>query len=187
MATRPAMVTMDFPFWVWAKHRAAKVIDVTAGRDSPRVLDIGAGPGHFAVICKQLKADYLGVDVELVPLAGSTRRHIYDDLLEIFDYTRQEYRISAQSSLGELGQFDLITCLMGTFCSIMDEKGAMRPWTVAEWSEFMDRLMAEALTPGGRVYFQLSRQYITDETFKYLAAIALTADRDRGVYTFRRP
>lgn len=178
---------LDFPFWVWAKYRTANALNLSDHSQAPRILDIGSGPGHFALICKKrMGLPYLGIDLKLRPPPDSTPRHLYDDLQSLFGYARKEYRVISESNLGELGQFDLITCLMGNFCATVDPVNTFRPWDVEDWAMFLDTTAKQALLPGGRMYFYLAREFINDDVHAYLSSRAETADRERVIYTFRR-
>jgi SAM-dependent methyltransferase len=178
---------LDFPFWVEAKNRTANDLNLTDHSQALRILDIGSGPGHFALICKKrMGLTYFGIDLKLRPPPDSTPNHLYDDLRSLFGYAREEYRVDAQSNLGELGQFDLITCLMGNFCATVFSANEYRPWDVEDWAMFLDTTAKQALLPGGRMYFYLAREFINDDVHAYLSSRAETADRERVIYTFRR-
>jgi SAM-dependent methyltransferase len=104
-----------------------------------RVLDLGSGPGYFALICRTEGHHPLALDVDDDPL--------YAELTRYFNLPFVIHRIEPKRPLPSAGgPFDLITA----FRSCFDVKADGSPWDGEDW-EFLLRDLRSQLTPNGRV------------------------------------
>jgi hypothetical protein len=98
-------------------------------RSNLRTLDLGSGAGHMGLI-----ANFFGHSAE-----GIDCYHIYDRLREFWKQQAVVHRIEARTPL-PVGRFHSIT-------SILTNYG--RDWSIEEWDEFLSRVLADHLEPGG--------------------------------------
>lgn len=175
----PQVKYLDFPFWSISKLATAKSLGLNqAARHT--VLDIGAGPGHFGVICKHLGHQHLGLEVPLIPDLPDQAVHLFDQLCDIFRVERFRERIEAGKALQVPGRFSLIVCLMGTFMAYGTEEG--RPWNWDNWRFFLNDLAVNHTYPHSLLYFHLSTNYLPEIIRSNLAKIAIRADTVKNVY-----
>lgn len=173
---------LDFPYWVASKFRVAQIL----GLEGPprRVLDIGAGPGHFGHVCRYLGHDYLGLDLPTLAAGPVATRPLYDDLCEFFGVRKLGRRITAHVPLGLPGRYDLLTCLMGNFNVVRESATQVRPWGWAEWRFLLGELIEHNMAPGFRMYFQVGRSYVPPEVWVEIERRAVRADRAASVFSF---
>lgn len=100
----PPLKDLDLPFWSVSKLSVARKVGLDR-RPGARVLDLGAGPGHFALVCRYYECDYLGVDLWQQPEGAPDA--LYDDLRGLFDYDRLDLRITPQVALDGIGPVDV--------------------------------------------------------------------------------
>ena len=162
----PEQKYLDLPFWIKGKFGVAKTLDLES-RQGSKLLDIGAGPGHFGLICKYYGVDYLGLEIPLTHWVSSVEQHLFDDICRYFGIRRKTLKVTAGVliSLGE--RFDILTCLMGNFSAFesrlanvpVDESVAW-PWPV--WAAFLsdavDNVMVEKEF---EIYMQVGREYFS--------------------------
>ena len=111
-----------------------------------RILDIGCGTGYFLHICRFLRHDVVGLDIDILP--------IYREMMQLLGLRRIVWEVKPFQRLLDLGQpFDLITCFMICFNGHKSET----VWGSAEWRFFLDDLESR-LRPGGRIQLQFNRE-----------------------------
>ena len=138
---------LDAPFWLWDKTRLA--VDLNIDRAPPRrVLDIGAGCGHFPFLCQAAGAEMLGIDIELA---------LYRDVTAMLGLDILLHRIERGAELPDLGApFDLVTMIWVTFdYAVIGADGRRAYWTVADWAGFINRI-ARRCADGARLYLELN-------------------------------
>jgi SAM-dependent methyltransferase len=136
--------------WIDINIRRIREIELDLTRPK-RILDLGCGAGYFLHIAQLLGHKGLGLDVDYVPM--------FAEITRLLGVRRVISRIEPFTPLPDLGEeFDLITAFMICF----NNHKQPNLWDVPEWEFFLDDL-AKYLTPRGRVWFELNREY--DETF----------------------
>jgi len=138
---------LDAAFWLWDKTRLA--VDLDIDRAPPRrVLDIGAGCGHFPFLCQAAGAEVLGIDIELA---------LYRDVVAMLGIDVLLHRIERDAELPDLGEkFDLVTAIWITFdYAVIGPDGRRAYWTVADWAGFINRI-ARRCADRARLYLELN-------------------------------
>jgi SAM-dependent methyltransferase len=137
---------LDLDRWIDINIRRVRRLDLDFGPPK-RILDLGCGAGYFAYIAQLLGHNVMGLDVADVPM--------FADMTELFGIQRAIWRIEPFVPLPDLKRkFDLITAFMICF---NNHKHADL-WGMPEWNFFLDDV-AKHLTPGGRVWLELNREY----------------------------
>lgn len=124
-----------------------------------RILDLGCGAGYFLYICKLLRHEILGLDVDELEM--------FRDLTGLLQVPRVIARIEAFKPLPQFAKkFDLITAFLICFNNHKSDS----LWGAAEWNFFLDDV-ATHLAPNGRVWLELNREsdgsYYTPELKKF--------------------
>ena len=135
--------------WIDINIRRTRDIELDLGRPK-RILDLGCGAGYFLYIVQLLGHDGLGLDLDQLPMFG--------DLTSLLGVRRVIWQIKAFDPLPDLGKFDLITAFLICF----NRHKQANVWGVPEWEFFLNDL-AKHLTPRGRVWLELNKEY--DGTF----------------------
>ncbi len=132
----------------WMRINVQRVRELELDYAPPSsVLDIGCGAGYFLYICKTLGHEVLGLDMDSFPM--------FRELTKLLEVPRVITRIDAFRPLPKVDRrFDVITAHLICFNAHKSEK----LWGPAEWDFFLDDL-ASHLTPGGRVWLELNREY----------------------------
>jgi SAM-dependent methyltransferase len=137
---------LNLPTWLNANLQRIRDLELDLGRRR-RVLDIGSGSGYFLYICGLLGHDAVGLDVDDMPM--------FNETIALLGVKRVVWRIRKFVPLSDLGKkFDLITAHMVCF----NNHKAPGLWGVPEWDFFLDDI-SRFLAPGGRIWFELNREY----------------------------
>jgi SAM-dependent methyltransferase len=137
---------LDLPTWLNANLQRIRDLELDLGR-SRRVLDIGSGSGYFLYICGLLGHAAVGLDVDDMPM--------FNETIALLGVKRVVWRVRAFVPLPDLGKrFDLITAHMICF----NNHKVPGLWGVNEWDFFLDDI-SRFLAPGGRIWFELNREY----------------------------
>ncbi len=137
---------LDLPTWLNANLDRIRDLELDIGR-SRRVLDIGSGSGYFIYICQLLGHDAVGMDLDDMPM--------FNETIALLGVKRVVWRIQAFVLLPDLGKkFDLITAHMVCF----NNHKVPGLWSVEEWDFFLDDI-SRHLAPGGRIWFELNREF----------------------------
>jgi SAM-dependent methyltransferase len=160
---------LDTPTWSGGKFDHA--LRLGLHKAAPlRILDLGAGPGHFQLVAEHFGHRTLGLDIPLRSGPKEPRRHVYDDLCDFFAVRKVDHRIGARAALPDLGgRFDLVTSFMTCFSA--DPKAA-GPWGVADWAFLLEDLRDHVLADGGRLYLNLTPGVYDDASWSFLKALA---------------
>lgn len=117
-------------------HRTARLMPIAKWldwhrRQRMRTLDLGSGPGHMGLIANFFGHQSEGIDAYAVyrPLSDFWRQQVHG------------HRIEAGKAL-PVGKFHSITSILTNYD---------RAWSADQWAEFLDRLMADHLEPGGEL------------------------------------
>lgn len=119
-----------------------------------RLLDLGAGPGHFDVICAWLGWDVLALDHPLTGAGkGDSINHLYHDLAEFWGIPRVLEAVNAQQPLQSMeGRFDAVTAFMINFNSVSRRGETPKEWSVDDWYFLLRDLNENRLTENGFVF-----------------------------------
>ncbi|MGI8839810.1 MAG: hypothetical protein ACR2F8_03350 [Caulobacteraceae bacterium] len=164
---------LDTPTWAGGKFDHA--LRLGLHRSAPlRILDLGAGPGHFQMVAEYFGHETLGLDIPFgpgatPPAAPGPRRHVYDDLCDFFGVRKTDHRIGARIALPALsGRFDLITSFMTCFSTHAKGGG---PWTVGDWTFLLADLRDNVLAEGGQIYLNLTPGVYDDRSWAFLKSV----------------
>ena len=137
---------LDLRTWIGINVQRVRELELDYAPPSS-ILDIGSGAGYFLYICKTLGHQVLGLDVGSFPM--------FRELTEMLGVPRVITRIEAFRPLPKFDRrFDFITAHLICFNAHKSDK----LWGPAEWEFFLNDL-ASHLTPTGRVWLELNREY----------------------------
>ncbi|MGI9173486.1 MAG: class I SAM-dependent methyltransferase [Chthoniobacterales bacterium] len=162
--------------WIDINLRRVRDLELDLGARK-RILDLGCGVGYFLYICKWLRHEVLGFDLDESPM--------FTEMVQLLGVPRVIGRIERYQPLPRFeGKFDLITAHMICF----NDHKTDHVWGPAEW-EFFLKDAAQYLTPGGRIQLGFNQEFdglwFTPELRGYLAkrgariigpSVTLTAD-----------
>lgn len=137
---------LDLPHWIRINLQRVRELGLDYAEHS-RILDLGCGAGYFLYINKLLGHEILGLDVDDFPM--------FDELTELLGIPRTIARIEAFQPLPKFDRkFDFITAYLICFNNHKTDK----LWGPSEWDYFLSDV-ATRLTPNGRVWLELNREY----------------------------
>lgn len=139
-----------------------------------RLLDLGAGPGHFDVICAWLGWDVLALDHPLTgPGGGGAINHLYHDLAAFWGIPRVLEPVQRQQPLQAVdGRFDAVTAFMINFNSVRGPGGETQEWSADDWLFLLRDLRDHRLKPGGFVFLNPLEGLTTPAIWDAVAAYA---------------
>src|SRR6266446_6689520 len=141
---------LDLERWIEINIRRIRELELDLSRPK-RILDLGCGAGYFLHIAQLLGHKGLGLDVDYLPM--------FAEITRLLGVRRVISCIEPFTPLPDLGaKFDLITAFMICF----NNHKQANLWGVPEWKFFLNDL-SKYLTPRGRVWLELNREY--DGTF----------------------
>jgi SAM-dependent methyltransferase len=148
-----------------------------------KLLDIGAGPGHFPVVAEFYGHKVVATDLPTGDLRRLDRGDLFDRLIEFFDVTRVPLEVLAFTPLPDLGgRYDMVTAFLVTFSSNPD--GSL--WGPEAWDFFLRDIRDTVLRPGGDLIMRLNNGRITEEVWQHLSACATEADDKSKLIRFDR-
>jgi hypothetical protein len=119
-----------------------------------RILDIGAGPGRFAYLCRYFGHRCVGLDLPAHPYLAAMRQWFGAECVE--------HRIHAGRPLPTfLRRFHLATALHVQF-NKKRRGGVKQLWEIEDWSFFLDDLRDNVLVRGGSFLLKLNTEYKID-------------------------
>ncbi len=141
-------------------------LDVAAPR---RILDIGTGPGHFAVVARFFGHNVVGTEVPRRAQGVQGSGHLYDALCDVFKVERIVHSVRPFGDLREIpGRYDMLTSFLAGFN--VDERKL--PWNITHWNHFFACVRRDVLAPGGTVFLNLSNGKITPPVWEALKSAA---------------
>lgn len=154
---------LDLPFWIKGKFGVAKILNLE-GRHGVKLLDIGSGPGHFALVCKYYGVKYSGIEVPLTSWVSSVDQHLFDDLCEYFGIRRNILKITAGAPICLGERFDILTCLMGNFSAYEPmPSGPFNQdlaWEWPVWAAFLNDAVENLMVEKEfEIYMQIGREF----------------------------
>lgn len=148
---------MNLDYWFERKYRIAKEMGLTTG-SRLRILDLGAGPAHFPLVCTMLGHDVICTDIDVSDTGEYKGKHIYDRLVDFFGLGRHTHRIEQFEALPDFGpKFDLVTGFMVKFDTTHVDAEGEHYWDVDQWRFFLEDIAKNVLTESGRLYLKLNR------------------------------
>src|SRR5579864_3535760 len=149
-------------------------------RSPIRILDLGTGPGHFAVVARFFGHSVVGTDLPHRSRGVETTGHFYDALCELYRVERVSHTIRGLEPLGDVhGRYDLVTAFLAAF-NVHEDK---QPWNVATWEFFLSDLAESVLRPNGSLFMRLTHDKLNEESWSYLVSLAQWhEDQSKQVY-----
>ena len=145
---------LDLGYWLDAKFDIVWQFGLHE-RPPLSIIDVGAGVGNFAYICRYFGHDCLSMDVGKVA--------IYDDMTALFRVPRVIGRVDPLVPLQSFGRrFDLLTAFMAVFDKKADKSGN---WQEPEWTFLLNDIARNHLTGSGEVLLKISLKNY-DEAFR---------------------
>lgn len=132
-----------------------------------KTLDLGSGAGHMGLIANFFGHRAIGIDDS----------ELFDRLRAFWIQPAIKHRIEARVPLPPLGRFHSISSILTNFG---------RRWTVAEWGEFLDRLLAEHLEAGGEFVLHFPGNQALEYRNRLRQRASKTEDGGRLMF-FTRP
>ena len=161
---------LDLETWMQINLQRVRELELDYAPPS-NILDIGCGAGYFLYISKMLGHNVLGLDVDDMPM--------FRELTELLRIPRVIARVQAFQALPDLDRkFDLITAHLICFNNHKSDK----LWGPSEWDYFLNDL-AGRLTPQGRVWLELNREY--DGTYYTPELEKFFCDRGAQISSYR--
>jgi SAM-dependent methyltransferase len=137
---------LDLEHWIRINLQRVRELGLDYAPAS-RILDLGCGAGYFLYINKLLGHEILGLDIDDFPM--------FRELTELLRIPRTIARIEAFQPLPKFDRkFDFITAYLICFNNHKSDK----LWGPAEWDYFLSDV-ATHLTPNGRIWLELNREY----------------------------
>lgn len=129
-----------------------------------RILDLGAGPGHFLVIARFYGHSAIGTELPIERTELDHPSHFYSELSAIYANWLIPHRIEPNRDIvGLPGEVDLVTAFSVAFNL---SRGAL--WEVPQWELFLQSLKAQILVPGGKLFMSLMNRKIEPPVWAYL-------------------
>lgn len=151
------------------------------------ILDIGAGPGHFAFLCDYFGHRCLALDKELDPYVPGLDRHLYHDLCEIFGVETMTQKVRRGVRLELPHRFDRVTCWMGNFhCEYDFESGPvgkLTDWSADDWRFFLSDLKENVMKEKFELHFQITPM-TNAHSLAYLKSLSQAGNPDRYLFVF---
>lgn len=145
---------LDLGYWLDAKFDLVYQFGLHE-RAPLTIVDLGAGVGNFAYICRYFGHEVLSMDVGKVA--------IYDDLTALFGVPRVIGRVDAFVPLQSFGRrFDLLTAFMAVFDKKPDKAGN---WHEPEWTFLLKDIANNHLTEEGEILLKISMKNY-DQAFR---------------------
>ncbi|MGI9170063.1 MAG: methyltransferase domain-containing protein [Caulobacteraceae bacterium] len=160
---------LDTPLWAGGKFDHA--VRLGLHKSPPlRVLDLGAGPGHFQLVAEYFGHQTLGLDVSFAAASAIGGRHLYDDLCAFFGVRKIDHRVTSGVPLPRFDhRFDLVTAFMVCFSS---PSSAAPRWTREDWRYFLADIRDHVLTDTGKVYLNLTPGAFDEASWDFLRGLA---------------
>ncbi len=150
----PGFKYVDLPWYLLQKARWITALDLDV-RPPERILDLGAGAGHFPFLAQSHGHSVVGIDMA---------NDLYTKVLDLYGVQRLVQMIVPGAPLPECGKFDLVTAFQTTFNRPVGRGKLGRNdtyWRVDEWAWFFDQL-SDRLNYPGRIFFELNHQPIPE-------------------------
>jgi SAM-dependent methyltransferase len=150
----PGFKYLDLAWYLLNKSRWVVALDLDR-RPPERILDLGAGAGHFPFLAQSYGHEVVGIDMA---------NDLYTRLLALYGVNRLVQMIVPGTPLPECGKFDLVTAFQTTFNRPVARHKIGRTttyWTVEEWNWFFGELSQRFRFPA-RIYFELNHQPVPD-------------------------
>lgn len=138
-----------------------------------KLLDLGAGPGHFDIICSWLGWDVMALDHPVTgPGKGNAINHLYHDLAQFWGIPRVLEPVTRQTRLTKVeGRFDAVTAFMINFNSVRGPDGRPQEWNTNDWRFFLHDMAVNRLEPNGFVFLNplegLTSEKVWDSVTEY--------------------
>ena len=177
----------DFPYWISKNIRRATRLHLIEGTPK-NILDIGVGPGHFAVIANSLGHRTVGIDLDV---------DFYNDLCEAIGVDRRFVKVEAQNKLPNFGvKFDLITIMWQSFDIKKYNADQTRVyWDNDDWAYLINDFIENQLNSHGEIYIELNKIKLNQDTIldfdrnlmDMCLANGANVDFSAGIIHFKEP
>ena len=128
---------LDTAYWLYEKILWTDRLGLYQSQGQ-RILDLGAGGGHFCVVARNQGHE---------PVALDRDDDYFSEICTLLGVERVVHTIARRRPLPDLGRFDLITAFNVNF-----NHRAHGPWRKADWRWFLNHLILSQLRPGGRIF-----------------------------------
>jgi hypothetical protein len=146
---------LNLDYWLPAKLKIATALELDR-RTPLRILDVGAGSGHFGLACKEFGHDVTATDIDLnegPEMQAWSHPHLFDALIDFFGIKRVTHKIEAFQQMPHFDQpFDLISAQMVKF----NQAGDLL-WGPEHWCYWLRDLGENLLSDDGQVFMTLNR------------------------------
>ena len=141
---------LDVPYWTWL--RLTEVRNIGLDLSSPkRILDLGCGCAHFALLLRALGHSYVGTDID---------EPFYIEMCEALEINRISHCIDRNKALPDFGgPFDLVTAFDICFNYVGTVPGKegfngnrIVYFSAQDWTNFLNDLCGQ-MKYSGRIFF----------------------------------
>jgi SAM-dependent methyltransferase len=144
---------LDVCFWLRDKIARACAMGLQRG-EPRRLLDLGAGAGHWLAACAAMGHEGVGLDIE-VP--------IFVDLCRALRVDRRTFRIQPGEALPGIGRFDVVTAFAVKFDALgRDPQGVHLYWSPDDWDFFLRDVTTHRMRYPGKLHLQLNSRIRPD-------------------------
>jgi len=163
----------DFAYWARRNAVIAEWLDLDNSHPLD-ILDIGAGPGSFAMVVQSMGHRVIGTDVA---------DDWYDELCKVTRATRLVAPVVRGERYKPLNaRFDLITIMLPVFHR-KRVAGKREYWSIEDWRLFLLGLVEDLLRPNGRIFILMPLDKDDGENLSY--SPLLEWSRERGALVDR--
>lgn len=167
---------LDVIYWVHSKLYAVRALGLHASPPM-RILDLGAGSGHFAMLCQHYGHSVVSLDIP-VPF--------YDEFAPVLGVRRTLDRVDPGKPLTDFGErFDLVTAFMINFHNVEPPRPEKPYWSLEDWDFLLEDLESRQLKPGGRVWFGLNPEWQADGSLALNQALMDSCERQGAIVNHR--
>ncbi len=151
-------------------------LDLRLHESQPKkILDVGAGPGHFLAVCKALGHSVIAADVDYPPRYNA----IYSSLCGIFEIERRICRVVRLQKIPIEGTFDLVSTQGPVFDRVYTPDigpetdwatysaalTTVSYWSVSDWMFFVRDVGHRLLGEGGQLHIAINPPPVPSEDF----------------------
>lgn len=160
---RGCLKYLDPVSWFEHKFHYAHLLKLHE-RPPLRILDLGAGPGHFLVIARFYGHSAIGTELPRECAVADHPSHFYSELSAIYSNWLIPHRIEPDTQLAGLPNgVDLVTAFSVAFNL---SRGAL--WEISQWAAFLKSLKEQVLAPRGVLFMSLMNRKMAPDVWNYL-------------------
>ncbi len=137
---------LDTSYWIFENLKRIYHLNLHK-KNSQLILDLGAGAGYFAYLCKKYGHNVTALDMDNNPM--------YNSIIELLEINRINHKISFGRNLPlpEGLKFDLVTAFMICFNNHKEDN----LWHLEEWDWFL-KFLIKHLQLDGKIFLSFNEE-----------------------------